>query len=319
MKFRTEITPTPLPRKIGYDDELLMLGSCFADEMRRWLASLKFRASGNFAGPLFNPASIADAIERAQRGEEIRPTDLARGADGRYFSYHTSTLYVGDDPQAVAARCQEANQALANRLATARHLIITFGTAWVYRLQATGEVVANCHKQPQQRFRRERLSVEEIVARWSALLEGPLQKKQVLLTVSPIRHLGDGLEGNAVSKATLRLAVEQLVERCSNCRYFPAYELLLDDLRDYRYYADDLCHPSTQALAYIRERFAEAAFSEQTKQQMKEVEHLLRFCAHRPHDPASEEYQRQSREVIRAMQDSPFDFSEEIALLRSRL
>lgn len=319
MKFRTEITPTPLPHKIGYDDELLMLGSCFADEMRRWLASLKFRASGNFAGPLFNPASIADAIERAQRGEEIRPTDLAQGADGRYFSYHTSTLYVGDDPQAVAARCQEANQALANRLATARHLIITFGTAWVYRLQATGEVVANCHKQPQQRFRRERLSVEEIVARWSALLEGPLQKKQVLLTVSPIRHLGDGLEGNAVSKATLRLAVEQLVERCSNCRYFPAYELLLDDLRDYRYYADDLCHPSPQALAYIRERFAEAAFSEQTKQQMKEVEHLLRFCAHRPHDPASEEYQRQSREVIRAMQDSPFDFSEEIALLRSRL
>lgn len=319
MKFRTEIKVTALPHEIRYKDSLLMLGSCFADEMRQWLAQLKFRASGNFRGPLFNPHSIADAIERAERGDKTRAIDLARYDDGRYFSFHSSTLFAGRDAHAVAHQCTTLDAQLAEALREARHLIITFGTAWVYRLQSTGEVVANCHRQPAELFRRERLTVEAIVERWSALLEGLLSDKQVIFTVSPIRHLGDGLAGNAASKATLRLAVEELVERFPNCCYFPAYEILLDDLRDYRYYADDLCHPSTQALAYIRERFAEAAFSADTRREMSEVKRLTAFCRHRPHDPQAEEYRTLRRRVIEQMQRSYFDFSAEIAALEGEL
>ena len=319
MKFRTEVKIAPFSHPIALNEQIVALGSCFASELSEALTARNLQVLCNPLGPLYNPLSIAAAVERALSKRAFSAEEIATNGEGERFSFDASTRFTDPSCEELLKRLNTTNDRLCEAIERADRLILTFGTAWVFRLAESNEVVANCHKQPQQRFRRERLSVEEIVARWSALLEGPLQKKQVLLTVSPIRHLGDGLEGNAVSKATLRLAVEQLVERCSNCRYFPAYELLLDDLRDYRYYADDLCHPSTQALAYIRERFAEAAFSEQTKQQMKEVEHLLRFCAHRPHDPASEEYQRQSREVIRAMQESPFDFSEEIALLRSRL
>ncbi len=319
MKFRTEITPRPLPRPIEYEEGLLMLGSCFADEMRQWLTSLKFHASGNFAGPLFNPESIAAAIETALSEQRLSPCDLHCSAEGRYFSYDTATAFDDTDAEAVAARCNEATRHLREALGEARHLFLTFGTAWVYRLRTTGKVVANCHKQPQTLFKRERLTVEEIVTRWSALLEGPLREMQVILTVSPIRHLGDGLEGNAVSKALLRLAAETLAERFEQVHYFPAYELLTDDLRDYRYYADDLCHPSTQAIHYIRERFAEAAFTEQTLRRMAEVEKLLLCCAHRPHDDRTEAYRQMCRATIERMRATNLDFSAEIALLEARL
>lgn len=320
MTFRTEIKATPLPRKIGYDEPLLMLGSCFADEMRVWLSALKFSAAGNFAGPLFNPESIAAAIDRALDGHTVSAASLAQSADGLYFSYDAATTFDDEDAEAVAARCNEANRALGEALRNARHLFLTFGTAWVYRLRETGEVVANCHKQPQAFFQRERLSVEAIVARYTALFQGALGDKQIILSVSPIRHLGDGLEGNAVSKATLRLAAEMLAERFpQQVHYFPAYEILLDDLRDYRFYTDDLCHPSSQAVTYIRERFAEAAFTPATREQMRRVERLLAFCAHRPHHPHSEAYRAQCRMVIEEMQHANVDFSCEIAQFQAHL
>lgn len=320
MQFRTEIKATPLPRKIGYDEPLLMLGSCFADEMRMWLSALKFSAAGNFAGPLFNPESIAAAIDRALEGHTVSASSLTRSAEGLYFSYDTATSFDDTDAEAVAARCNEATRTLGEALRNARHIFLTFGTAWVYRLRETGEVVANCHKQPQALFQRERLSVEAIVERYTALFEGALSGKQIILSVSPIRHLGDGLEGNAVSKATLRLAAEMLAERFpKQVHYFPAYEILLDDLRDYRFYANDLCHPSSQAVAYIRECFTEAAFAPATRERMRQVEQLLAFCAHRPHRTDSEAYRAQCRKVIEAMQSINFDFSREIAQLEARL
>ena len=169
MIFRTEIRVAPFERPIDYADPVLALGSCFADLLRERLAAAKFHVSGNFAGPLYNPLSIADAIQRAGSGHRYTTADLDRDAEGRYFCYDTATRFDNPEAAAVAARCNEADEALGEALRTARHLVVTFGTAWVYRLRTTGAVVANCHRRPAGLFRRERLTVEEIVARWSAL------------------------------------------------------------------------------------------------------------------------------------------------------
>lgn len=319
MKFRTELKIVPPPRRIGHADGILLAGSCFADEMREKLRSAKFRASGNFNGPQFNPASLADTFCRALEGRPYIREELHRSAEGDWFHFATHILHDGPDPAEVVARCNAGLEALRTALAEARHIVVTFGTAWVYRLAETGETVANCHRQPQALFRRERMTVAEIVARWSALVAGPLAEKQVMLTVSPVRHLGDGLDGNCLSKSVLRVAAAELAERFANVYYFPAYELLTDDLRDYRFYADDLVHPSRQAVEYIWERFAGAALTDEALALLPRIERLLAACRHRPLRPGSDAWQefrtRTVDELIRMQQDTPVDFSDEIRLL----
>lgn len=322
MKFRTEIRVVPLPAAIDYSDRVLFLGSCFADEMRRRMQTLKFRADGNFSGPLFNPASIADALRRAQTPARISADELRQDADGWWFSYDASTLLSDPDPEAVLRRCNEALDRLHRELSAARCVVITFGTAWVYRSRESGRIVANCHKQPQALFDRELLSVAQIVDEWSALLDGPLAGREVVFTVSPVRHLGDGLEGNSLSKAVLRVAVAELTRRFGQVHYFPAFEILTDDLRDYRFYADDLCHPSPQAVDYIWERFAEAALSPQARQLLPEVERLVAQCRHRPRRPDSEARRtsvlRMSDRMAELERSAGIDFSQEIAILREQ-
>ena len=237
MKFRTEIQCSSLPTDIGYADRVLFFGSCFADEMCRRMQTLKFRADGNFSGPLFNPASVADALRRAQTPARISADELRQDADGWWFSYDASTLLSDPDPQAVLRRCNGALDRLRGGLSEARVLFVTFGTAWVYRLRESGRVVANCHKQPQTLFDRGLLSVAQIVDEWSVLLDGPLAGREVVFTVSPVRHLGDGMEGNSLSKALLRVAVAELVRRFDRVHYFPAFEILTTDQRDYRFNA----------------------------------------------------------------------------------
>ena len=324
MKFRTEIAVAPLRRPIGYGERILTLGSCFADALRERLEEAKFRVGGNFAGPLFNPASIADALERAAAGTPYTLGELGRSADGNRFSFDTATRFDDPDADVVLARCNEALGRLREALSAADRLVITFGTAWVYRLADTGAVVANCHREPAARFRRERLAVAEIADRWSELLEGLLAGRQVILTVSPVRHLGDGLEGNAVSKAVLRLAADELAARHPDrVHYFPAYEILTDDLRDYRFYADDLVHPSPRAVEYVWERFAEAAFDATTRERIETVRRLTAFCRHTPRHAGSEADRRACSERLaeleRLQQAWKIDFSYEIARLKARI
>ncbi len=324
MKFRTELRVAPFDRPIGFDEQVLALGSCFADELRTRLAALKFRIAGNFAGPLFNPESIAAAIDRAAAEQPYTMTDLARDDEGMWFCYDTATRFDDPDPAQVVARCNAAQKALRETLAAARHVIVTFGTAQVYRLRETGAVVANCHRRPAALFRRERLGVDAIVERWSELLAGPLSGRRLILTVSPIRHIGDGLEANAVSKAVLRVAAAELAERHPDTvRYFPASEILTDALRDYRFYADDLVHPAPQAVDYILERFAETAFTPETRRRAAEVERLVAFCRHTPRRAGSEADRRACAEQLAALErfeaESGIDFKEEIAQLKGRI
>ncbi len=290
MKFRTEIVPRPSGVKIGYENRILALGSCFADRLAEPLRQIGMRIAANPTGVLFNPLSIADAVERAAEKRWPCREELQQSADGLWFDWGFHGSFSSPDPDTATERMRTALQRLADALGHADRVIVTFGTAMVYELrpemQQAGRVVANCHKQPQELFRRRMLTIDEIVGRWQALLEGALAGKQIILTLSPVRHLSDGAEVNSLSKAVLRVAIDGIAalhpERVS---YFPAAELLLDDLRDYGFYADDLTHPAPRAEAYIRKRFFEAAFTPDTRRQAEEIERLRAAAHHRPlHD-----------------------------------
>ena len=188
-------------------------------------------------------------------------------------------------------------------LAAAEYVLVTFGTAWVF--EENGRVVANCEKRPAHIFTRRRLSVDEIVERFDALMRGILRGRQVVFTVSPVRHLKDGFEENSLSKATLRLAIAEIMERHpSEAQYFPAFETLTDDLRDYRFYGPDLAHPSTEAVEYIWEKFAGAAFGPETLKLLPQIEKIVRATEHRPFrpdNPEHAEFRRTMLECARAL------------------
>ena len=210
MKFRTEIEIAPFQTRIGYDNRTLALGSCFAAHIASRLAEARFRVAANPTGILFNPLSIAAAIGDAHR--QVTLEELHTDG-GRWFHFGFHGDLAAPTPEEALLKMNAARAALREALRTSDRAILTFGTAWVY--ERNGAVVANCHRCPAAEFRRRRLSVGEVADAVSTLLEGPLAGKGVLLTVSPVRHLGDGLTGNAASKATLRVAIEELLARRS--------------------------------------------------------------------------------------------------------
>jgi len=204
---------------------------------------------------------------------------------------------------------EEVLQRINIRLQTAHErihhlncLMLTFGTAWVYEQKSTGHVVANCHKQPESVFTRRRLSVQEIVSDYTSLFSGLIArnpKLKVILTVSPIRHVRDGMHANQLSKATLLLAIDQLQTSFpGHVFYFPAYELLLDELRDYRFYADDMVHPSPLAVRYVWEKFVQTCLSEDALEIMQESENINKALSHKPFHPESDEYKRFLGQIV---------------------
>lgn len=289
MKFRTEVEVGPFRRKIGYGSRILAVGSCFADNMAAAMQRAKFSVAANPTGVVFNPASIALALRMFSRPAAVTPDEL-RQSGGRFFDFRFHGSLSGSDAGSTAAKINRAVEAGSKALAEADTIIITFGTAWVYTLNETGEVVANCHRQPASIFTRKRLTVSDIVDTFSELLQTVMCGRHIIFTISPVRHLGDGADENFLSKATLKLAVAELVARFENADYFPAYEILNDDLRDYRFYADDLVHPSSQAVAYIREKFFAAALDSRTLELLPRVERAAAAAGHRPSDTESEEY-----------------------------
>lgn len=314
MKFRTEIEIAPLGTKIGYENRILALGSCFAEHIAGRLAQAKFRVTTNPSGILFNPLSIAATLRSYAEQSPVQHSEL--GFDGElWFHYGFHGSFSAPEAGQALAAMNAARQVGAEALCTADRLVLTFGTAWVY--ERDGRVVANCHRQPAAEFTRRRLSVGEIVAEFSDLIAGPLAGKEVILTVSPVRHLGDGLEGNAVSKAALRLAAEELAERHAGVHYFPAYEILNDDLRDYRFYADDLVHPAPQAVEYVWEKFSAAALSDQARRLLPDVRHIVVAAAHRPRNPQSEAYREFCRRRLEEIARLPqIDFQTEAKYFR---
>ena len=302
MQFQTHIQIRPFEQKIDHSQPILSLGSCFADNIAKRLQRAKFDTTAAPTGILFNPESIARAIERFDRAREDKgslPTiKELHQANGVWYNYdfHSSLSHI--DANVALAQMNEAIMRGAEALAEAKVVIITFGTAFVYRLNESGDVVANCHKQPQRLFSREMLSAEDIVQRYNALLQGPLADKRVIFTLSPVRHLGDGLEQNSLSKATLRVAIAEIVAKNNNADYFPSYEIMMDELRDYRFYADDMAHPSALAVEYIWERFSQTALSEATLEAIKRIEHIMAAAEHRPFNPESDAHRAFCRKML---------------------
>ena len=295
MKFRTEISLQPLAEGIEHSAKIFALGSCFAESISERLQRAKFSVTTNPFGVLFNPLSIASAIDRMADTRAFAVCDIREGKEG-FFSFDAHSSLDGKTQTEIFANLNQAVAQGSKALHEADWVILTFGTAWVYERE--GRVVANCHKQPAKEFERRRLSVKEIVERYKTLFDGVLRDKKVILTVSPVRHVGDGLQENSVSKAILRLAVEQLCEQFENAHYFPSYEILIDDLRDYRYYADDLAHPSKMAVDYVWERFCEYALTNKARELLPQIEQIVSAAEHRPFNPGSEAHRAFCRKMF---------------------
>ena len=307
MKFRTEIEVAPLAEGLEYGAKVFALGSCFAENISERLKRAKFSVESNPFGVLFNPFSIANALERLDDTRTFAVCDITAGREN-FFSFDAHSSLDGKSQTEAFANLNRAVAQGSKALGESDWVILTFGTAWVYEKE--GRVVANCHKQPASQFQRRRLSVAEIVERYDKLFEGILRDKNVILTVSPVRHIGDGLQENSVSKATLRLAVEELVAKYENAHYFPSYEILIDDLRDYRYYADDLAHPSKMAVDYVWERFCEAMLSMKAQNELPKIEQIVAAAEHRPFNPEGEAHKAFCCSMLSKIEAMPeIDFS----------
>lgn len=281
MKLRTEIQTSVLSHQITHSQQGLSLGSCFADNIANKLSRIKFPILANPFGTLYNPLSIYNALARLEQNTPFEQNEL--------FSYNNlwhSNLHHGDfsqeDKEITLTNINTQYAKAIKNLAESDYIIITFGTIWYYRDLATGEVVSNCHKRPESQFKREKLSSQTIVELYTQLLNTTLKNKHIIFTVSPIRHLKDGLIENSLSKATLISAIHTIKDNFPNqVDYFPSYEIMNDDLRDYRFYKEDMTHPSDQAINYIWEQFSKAAFNEPTLTLNKQINNIIQASEHR--------------------------------------
>lgn len=256
------ITPVELPNfkdKLGYRHQSMMIGSCFAESIGTYLEELCFPMMVNPFGILYNPISIANSLELLLTGKTFTEQDLFY-SNGVYSSFSHHSRFSGSDLSNTLATINQQTNKAANFLRKCHHLFITFGTSWVFKHKTNGIVVSNCHKLPAATFERYRLSVSQITETWIPLIDKMRSINpdlHLVFTVSPIRHLKDGAHENQLSKSTLLLAIDELRFKYGDeiISYFPSYELLLDELRDYRFYAADMNHPSEVAVDYIREKF----------------------------------------------------------------
>ncbi len=286
MILRTQIKLSPAPFTIGYDSQGVICGSCFSERIGQRLVEGKMPVSLNPYGIQFNPISILSSLEDLHANRKTDPNELIQH-EGRWIDLRCHGSFSASTADELIRMIDTATLQGHTSLQKARFAIITWGTAWVYEHRATSRVVANCHKLPQQDFIRRRVSVEEIVSAWSLPLSSYLQDKQVIFTVSPVRHLRDGLADNQLSKSTRIVAAHTLVEQFANCHYFPAYEIMMDDLRDYRFYDRDMIHPSDLAADYIWEQFCNWVVAPQAQQTMQRITALQQMLHHRPLHPDS--------------------------------
>lgn len=304
MKFRTEVEVASWHHKIDYNDTILCLGSCFATNIAERLAERKFCIEANPTGILFNPASIAQTVERVAECKMVDSGDMFE-SDGRWLSYDFHSSLSAETRDEALSIINSRIASSYDTLRRANHLIITLGTAWIYRLKESDKTVANCHKQPHSLFRRELLRIDEIVDALERIAASCTA--HIILTISPIRHMGEGVEDNSLSKALLRVAAEEFRKRhAERVTYFPSYEIMMDDLRDYRFYGDDLVHPSTMAVDYIANKFFEAALTISAKRKMAEVAKIVSAANHRPQNPHSEQHKafcRRHIELIAQIED----------------
>ncbi len=312
MKFRTEIPIPETTFKIGYQQKNMFIGSCFTENIGKRVRSMRISTSLNPFGIVYNPISVKNSLEFLIQEKQFAEKDLFQLND------HWNNFYFHSNFSApnLAEGLSQMNKSIKNGagfLKQTDFLFITFGTAFCFEHSASGITVSNNHKIPAQQFRRYRLSVENIVSEYSILLKKLRSlnpELQIIFTVSPVRHLKDGAHGNQLSKSILLLAVDQLISEFDFCSYFPAYEIFMDDLRDYRFYSDDLVHPSDSAVSYVWEKFQDTYFDKNAIELGKEIEKINKAMWHKVNNPESDSHkkflQRYADQVLELQEQYPF-------------
>lgn len=292
--FQTKVEMLRSDFNITYQERVMTLGSCFAENIGKKMGNVYFDTEVNPFGVLYNPVSIHNSIRLLLQNRPFTPDALFENR-GLWQCFSHSSLFSNISMEQCLTRINERFVPAATFFQQTDYLLITFGTAWVFEEKKSGSVVSNCHKLPASHFVRRRLSVDEIVTPYSTLLNelsNQLPHLKVIFSISPIRHWKDGAHENTVSKSTLLLAVDTLQQQFSNVLYFPAYEIQMDELRDYRFYASDMLHPSDVAVDYIWSRFSETYFDEATTVMKAELEQLASDLSHRPLHPESDEFEK---------------------------
>ena len=291
MILQTEIKIQPLEQTIVYGDGLLFLGSCFADEVGGICRGLGFDALVNPFGVLYNPSSIAQSVERLNSGKPFCHEEVIEVGEGQYCTFSHNTAFWNNSEVALLEQVNQSLVEAHTHFLDSKWVVISLGTSWVFRDKETQRVVSNCHKLPASQFERKFLSMEESTQFLSEMVRRH-PEKQFIFTVSPLRHLKDGLHENQLSKAALLLAVNEVCKVFGNAYYFPAYEILMDELRDYRFYKEDMVHPTEQAVRYIWERFIDFAINPSEKPAVKAANELRQMFHHRSQFPESEAYKK---------------------------
>ena len=282
MELRTTFTIEPSQDKITYNDRVMFIGSCFASSIGSQMEMGHIPVMINPAGAVFNPVSVSNTLDTITEQREFLLEDL-HFHDGTWLSFYHYTDFSSEDPAIVLEKINRRSKEAFDFLKNARFLFVTFGTARVYRWKETGLIVSNCHKIPSGQFETKMLTVDEIVTLWTEQLDklqSLFPKLHIVFTISPVRHWKDGAHGNQVSKSVLFLAVEELLKHKIDPKYFPAYELVMDDLRDYRFYSEDMLHPSSSAINYIWEAFTGCYLDSKTIRTWNEVVKITKACNH---------------------------------------
>ncbi|MDR1197679.1 MAG: GSCFA domain-containing protein [Prevotellaceae bacterium] len=294
MQLQTKIEIKPFVEKISHTDKIMMLGSCFANSIGERLQNAKFNVCINPFGVIYNPFSIANSMELLIVNTEITERDLL-WHNGLFYNFCYHTSFSSTEKQSALDKMNEASRKGSEFLKSAKHIIITLGSAIAYKYKKYNKTVANCHKIPACEFEKVNLKIDDIVE----IISLSIQKVSninsdvnFIFTVSPVRYSGDGAHENQLSKSRLLIAVDEICNANRQCHYFPAYEIMMDELRDYRFYADDMLHPSNLAVDYIWQKFSAAAISAESLAIIDEIKKISTAKSHRAFNPNSDEHRK---------------------------
>ncbi|WP_300566001.1 GSCFA domain-containing protein [Flavobacterium sp.] len=298
MQFSTQVPIGNHPNPIDYNSKIVSLGSCFAENMGEKFAYFKFQSNVNPFGIIFNPISIENSIRRAIDKTIFTEKDIFLHND-LWHSFEVHSELSHSDKEALLINLNNTLESTRQQIVDSTHIIITLGTAWVYKNIESDSIVTNCHKVPQKQFTKELLSVETIQKSLNHIIDlvaSVNKETNILFTISPVRHIKDGFVENQRSKSHLITALHNVLKADVTLSlskgYFPSYEIMMDELRDYRFYNQDMLHPNQVAIDYIWKRFSETTIAKEAFSTMEEVDSVQKSLQHRPFNPNSESHQK---------------------------
>ncbi|WP_057935728.1 GSCFA domain-containing protein [Algoriphagus resistens] len=322
MQWSTEFTIPESQSPISHQSKILSLGSCFAQTIGQKMIDAKFDCLVNPFGTVFHPMILGDLLHHAMFQDMLDDQGILE-RDGVYFYLGAHSDLFASSRDELIQKYQTKLAAIKDYLEKGTHLILTLGTSWIYKTKEFGRV-ANCHKLPQKLFEKKLVPLEEMVSHLSHVFENissVYPGLKIIMTVSPVRHIKDGIPENQLSKSLLRVLCYELEKRLSNITYFPAYEILIDELRDYRFYKEDLIHPTEAAENYIWRKWSDAYFSRESKAKIVEINKINQDLAHRPLNPTSEGHRKFLQNLLQKLErlNEEFDFSREITQIQNQL